>query len=139
MLYQLLEADGRIVICCPLIRIGVVLVWISVNSYYPNFTLVEERESALSRINYSLRLPSCLQTSCDRATIITESSRTHLIDHSTGSYSNICYSPLFWEFQDIAVSNLVTLCEALKPRSCPRYDVSFLLTSSFQSQIFYRE
>jgi len=62
---------------------GVVLVRISVNSYYPNFIAVEERERAVSGINYSLRLPSYVQTFCDRATMITESSLTHLIDHST--------------------------------------------------------
>jgi hypothetical protein len=44
---------------------------------------VEERERAVGGINYSLRLPSCVQTSCDRATRITELSLTHLIVHST--------------------------------------------------------
>jgi hypothetical protein len=44
---------------------GAVLVRISVNSYHPKFIVVEERESVVNPINYSLGLPSFIQTSCD--------------------------------------------------------------------------
>jgi len=71
------------IVCCPLIRMDVVLVRISVISYYPNFIALEKKESAVSRINYSVQLLSCMQTSCDRDTMIIESPLTHFIDLST--------------------------------------------------------
>jgi len=71
------------IVCCTLIKMGVVLVRISVNSFYPNFIALEKKESSVNRINYSGQLLSCIQTSCDRDTMIIESPLTHFIDHST--------------------------------------------------------